>query len=52
MTPNRQDCPNGYSSNYCYLVLLAVDPGETYLDILFEVLGNTFGFIHYDSGVR
>jgi len=24
--------------------------GETYPDILFEVLGNTFGFIHYDRG--
>ena len=42
---------NGDSTHYCYLVLTAVDIGETYPDGLFEGLGNTSGFIHYDSGV-
>ena len=46
-----RDSPNGYSSHYRYIVLFAVNLSETYPDVLFEVLGNTSGFIHYDSGV-
>ena len=29
-----------------------VNLGETYPDVLFEVLGNTSGFIHYDKSVN
>jgi len=45
---------NGYPStgysHYCYVVLLAMNLGEPYPDV-FEVLGGTSRFSHYDSGV-
>jgi len=28
-----------------------MDLGETYLDILFKLLGDIYGFIHYNSSV-
>ena len=49
---NRLNSLNSYRSHYYYLVLLAVNLGETYPNVLFEVLGYTSGFIFYDSGAR
>ena len=54
MNPDRWenwlDSLNGYSSDYCYLILIAGDLFETYPYALFEALSDVPGFMQDDSG--